>query len=80
MTERLKFMGRLREKELEAERLKLRIKGLRDAIREALDPFERVVDLALDVVAQQAVEAAELQIQLKEILAEIRAIKRALGK
>jgi len=80
MSERLKFMGRLREKELQAERLKLKIEGMRKSIRDLLDPFEDVVGLSLDHVAAYAVEAAELQIQLKEALAEIEAIKKALGK
>lgn len=80
MSERLKFQGRLREKELQAEKIELKIAGLRTAIRDNLDPFENVMGLKLDVVASQAMEMAEVQIQLKEILAEIEAIKKALGK
>lgn len=80
MTERLKFMGRLQEKELEADKLRLKITALRTAIRDNLDPFDDVMDLRLDLVASQAVEAAELQIQLEEVLAEIEAIKKALGQ
>ena len=80
MSERLKFIGRLREKELAAERLRLRLQAMRDAMREALDPFEDVVGLHLDQVASLAVEAADLQVQLKEVLAEMSAIEKALGK
>jgi len=80
MTENVKFQGRLREKELEAEKLELKIRGLRDAMRDGLDPFEPIADLPLDVVAAQAVDAAELQIQLLQVLEDIRAIKKTLGK
>ena len=80
MTERLKFMGRLRENELQADSLRLKISALLTAMRDNLDPFEAVIDLGLDKVAAQALEAAELQLQLREVLAEIEAIKKALGK
>lgn len=80
MSERLKFIGRLREKELAAERLRLRLQAMRDAMRDALDPFEDVVGLHLDQVASLAVEAADLQVRLKEVLAEMNAIEKALGK
>ena len=39
-----------------------------------------VAGLRLDLVASEAVEAAELQIQLKETLSKIEAIKKALGE
>ena len=80
MSERLKFMGRLREKELQADKLRLKISALRTAIRDNLDPFENVEDLCLDHVATEAVEAAEVQVQLKALLKEIAAIKKALGQ
>ena len=80
MSERLKFMGRLREKELQAEKLKLKLGGMRKSIRDLLDPFEDVAELRLDHVAAYAVEAAELQVQYKEALEEIAAIKKALGQ
>lgn len=80
MTERLKFMGRLKEKELQAQDLALKISGLRDSMRDQLDPFDDIIDLKLEIVAAQAVEAAELQVQLKEILAEIEALKKVIGR
>lgn len=80
MSERMKFQGRLAVKELDARALKLKIEGLRDAMRDKLDPFEDVAELDLDVVAQQAVEAATALLEYREILDEIKALKKALGK
>lgn len=80
MSEQLKFKGRLAEKELGAGKLKLRIQGLRDSIRENLDPFEAVEDLKTDVAAEQAFELAQLHIEYMRTLQEIAAIKKALGK
>lgn len=80
MNERLKFQGRLAEKELEEKKLRLRLDGLRNSIRELLDPFEDVAELNCEVVAEQALEMASLQVDLKAVLDEIKAINKALGK
>jgi len=80
MNERLQHMGRLREKELELRRLKLKAEGLRDGIRSLLDPFEKIEQLRADVAAEQAMELALLHIKIVELAGEIAAIKRALGK
>lgn len=80
MSERLKFVGRLEEKRLLIEKLELQLAGLRDSIRDHLDPFEPIKDLKLDIVAQQALEMAELQIELKTAREEMQAIKKVLGK
>lgn len=80
MSERHKFMGRLEEKKIEAEKLKLKLEGLRDSIRDHLDPFDDVEELKLDVMAVQALEAADLQMKLQALREEIRAIKKVLGR
>lgn len=80
MTERLKFMGRLEEKNLQVKNLKLKIEGLVKSMREHLDPTEPVEDLRLDLVSQQALEAADNQIELKALLEEIKVIKKLLGR
>lgn len=80
MTEREKFMGRLEEAKLQAKSLKLKAEGLRDSVRDHLDPFEEVFDLKLDVVATQALELAELQIQHKAVSEKIKALEKSLGK
>lgn len=80
MNEIQKFKGRLEEKKLEAKNLKLRIEGDVTALRELLDPFIPAQKLKADVIAAQAVELAGKQSQLKEVLADIDAIKDALGR
>lgn len=80
MSERLKFTGRLTEAEMKEKQLRLRLDGLVKAMRDNLDPFADAEDLPLDVVASQALEAAEYQIELKETLGNIVALKRALGR
>ena len=79
MSENLKFKGRLLEKEREEKKLSLRIKGLVTSLRELLDPFEKLVDLKADIISEQALSLEARQIELKEIRAEIRAIKKALS-
>lgn len=77
--ERLKHKGRLAEKESEAGRLALLIRGLINQIRGTLDPFEDLIDLNTEAAATQAVELAGLHAEYLGVLAEIKAIRRALG-
>jgi len=79
MSEILKFKGRLAEKELQAKSLRLRMAGDVTALRDLLDPFLPAEKLQADVIAAQAIELANKQIALKEVLAEIEAINQALG-
>ena len=78
--ERLRFQGRLAEKEQEMKSLIVRIAGLRDSIRIMLDPFGPLPDIKADVVAAQAVELANHHIRYMELRQEITAIEKVLGK
>lgn len=78
--EALKFEGRLGRKRHDAEKLKLRLNGLRASVRNTLDPFEAVEKLKLDVAAEEVLEMARLQIELKAALETIQAIEEALGR
>jgi len=69
----------LAEKEVEACRLDLLIRGLISQVRDHLDPFEALADLNTEAAATQAVELAGLHAEYLGVLAEIKAIKRALG-
>lgn len=80
MSERLKFQGKLAEKELAAKRLENLLKGSIVSLRDLLDPTEKIEDLQSDIIAEQAVEFANKHIEYRETLAEIKAIKKALGK
>lgn len=79
MSEIQKFKGKLEEKRIEAENLKLMINGDVTLLRELLDPFIPAQKLKTDVIAVQAVDLANKQIQLKAILAEMESIREALG-
>jgi len=78
-TETLKFKGRLLEKEQEARRLELRIRGLVKSVRDLLDPFEQPRDLDVETAAAQMLDLASVHIEYKAALAEIAAVKKALG-
>lgn len=77
--ERLQYQGRLREKELEAEKLKLKAKGLRDSLRMHLDPFEKIEEIDVAVAYGEMGDLADTVLKLREALAEIAAIRKALG-
>lgn len=80
MSERLKFEGRLSVKEKELKFQKISIESNRDSLREALDPFEGLADLAGERISTLAVNLAAQLIEYRRLNAEIRAIKKALGK
>lgn len=77
--ERLKYRGRLAETKEAATRTKLKLEGLRDSMRDALDRFEPLESLSLDRVVEQAIEARAAQIDYQALLEEIKAISKALG-
>ena len=80
MTERLKFEGRLVVKEKEIKQLKIAIESNRDSLREAVDPFEALSDLAGDRITTLAVNLSGQLIEYRRLNAEIALIKKALGK
>jgi len=75
-----KFRGRLVERQMEARRLEMLIRGAVTALREELDPFAPPVELNGDQIAELALQLGGLRIQLVEVLAEIRAIQKAIGE
>ena len=80
MSEKLKYEGRLLEYRDEAAKLKIKIRGLRDSIRDILDPFASEEGIKADVAAQQATELMMVQLRYREVLGEIRRIERYLGR
>jgi hypothetical protein len=80
MSEVLKFKGRLAEKEFELKEQELRIKGLIESIRSSLDPFDEIEFLDAELVRSMSFELADRKIKFIETQAEIRAIKKALGR
>ena len=56
------------------------MEGLRDSIREILDPFEDIYGLRIEVATEQMLELAGLQVDLKGTVDTIAALKKTLGK
>lgn len=78
--ERFQHMGRLREQELKAKELQMRIKAIIEQLRIKVDPFEDVENLEVELIQTLSIELARLQVEYVGILAQNRAIKKALGK
>ena len=80
MNERLKYMGRLQEKELELKKKALAMKSAIEVMRDMLDPFEDLEELKTEAIAEEALRLANLQIEYREIKSEIKAIRKVLGR
>jgi len=80
MSERLKFMGRRQELEIEKKNLEIRIRGLISNIRDHADPLAKVEDLKTDAIVALSLELADAQDRLKEVLAELKRIQDLLGR
>jgi hypothetical protein len=78
--ERFQHMGRLREQELKAKELQMRIKVIIEQLRLKLDPFEDVESLEVELIQTLSIELARLQIEYRGLLEQNKAIKKALGK
>lgn len=78
-TERLTLRGRLAVKEADAKNLELSIQGDVEAVRLLLPPFTPVVELKTQQAAVQAVELAAKHAEYLGLMAEITAMKKALG-
>ena len=77
--ERLIVRGQLSELQKKAEELRIRITGLRKSLRINLNEFLPVEDLDAGVISDQALEMSGLVIDYREALAQIQAMKKALG-
>jgi hypothetical protein len=80
MTERLKFMGRRQESELKKKSLEIKIQGLVQNLREALDPFEKTEKLQVDKIAAWSVELADAHDQYMETVSNLERIQNILGR
>jgi hypothetical protein len=79
MNDRLKYLGWRAEKQQETKRLKLKMQGLRDSLRDFLSPFEDVSHLKAEIIASQAIELAAAQTVYKGLLEQIEEVDRAEG-
>lgn len=79
MSERLRIEGHLAVERQKEQKLRLQLEGLRDSIREKLDPLEDPADLEVNIVLEQAIQMANAQLELKATLAKIAKAKKLLG-
>jgi hypothetical protein len=77
--ERFAVRGRLAEKEQEARRLKMSIQGDLEAVRTLLPLFAKIEELQPQQAAVQAVELAAKHADYLGLIADIAAMKKALG-
>lgn len=77
--ERLMWQGQLREKTLEARRLKISVEGLRDGIRLALNPHVDIGEIDEEAVGNKVIEFAEKLADYKELCDDMAKLKRDLG-
>lgn len=78
--ERLMSEGRLAVVDRQIKEVRLRLSGLRDSLRLALDPFDPPESLDGEKIAGLAVEFGRLQADLMELQGQYVAICRALGR
>ena len=72
--------GRLAIRQDEARKLKLKIKSLLESILLYLDPLENYEELEIDVAFSQMTELVATWTEYKEILADIKAANKILGR
>ena len=78
--ERQNFEGGLAVGQRKAKELELKIKGLIESVRLHLNPLEKIEELEIDVAFSQMMELAATWTDYKEILADIKAAKKILGR
>jgi len=77
--ERLNLRGRLAVKEADCRNLEMSIQGDLSAVRMLLPPFEPIAEIKAQQAAVQAVELAAKHTEYVGLIAEIAAMKKALG-
>jgi hypothetical protein len=80
MSERLKFMGRRQELEIEKKQLEIRIQGLINNLRDALDPLAPVEDLQPAAIAGWSAELGTARERYRDVIADLKKIEGILGK
>jgi hypothetical protein len=80
MNERLKYEGHLALLKQDVMQLKTALNGLLKAMRENLDPLEKIEKIDATLVAEQALDFAGKHSVLREKLAEIAKAEEILGR
>lgn len=79
MSERLKYLGRRQELNTEKKSLEIRIQGLIDNLRDALDPTAPIEDLRPDKIAEWSLELDAAKRRYQEVLAALKQLRDLLG-
>jgi hypothetical protein len=79
MSERLKFLGRKQELDMERTSLEIKIQGLIDNLRDALDPLASVEDLKPECIAAWSAELVTARARYREVLADLKKLREILG-
>lgn len=80
MSEVARLRGLLREKELKAKELEIRMAGHLDALYAALPRHTPMIELAAKAAAQEAIELAAVQMTLRGLLKDIDLLRKDLGE
>ncbi len=78
--ERIMQQGRLAELRTQEQALKIRMKALKDSIRIKVLDFIKPEDLEADVITDLAFQLNGTHIEFTEVVREIGAINKALGR
>jgi len=80
VSERLKYIGRRQELEMEKKALEISIQGLIDNLRDALDPLARVEDLPVESIAEWSAKLDSARQRYRGVIADLKKIEAILGK
>jgi hypothetical protein len=79
MSERLKWLGRRQELELEKKRLEISIAGLIHNLREALDPLADIEELDPQKIATWTADLDTSRNRYRAVLNDLKKIKEMIG-
>lgn len=79
MSERLKYLGRRQELQAEKKSLEIRIQGLIDNLRDALDPTAQIEDLQPERIAEWSLELDAAKKRYQEVMDGLKQLRNLLG-
>jgi len=80
MSERLKWIGRRQTLEMEKKSLEIRIQGLIDNLRDALDPMAPIEDLQPDKIAEWSIALDDAKKRYQDVLGGLKQLRNLLGE
>jgi len=80
MSERLKWIGRRQTLEMEKKSLEIRIQGLIDNLRDALDPTAPIEDLQPEKIAEWSIALDDAKKRYQDVLGGLKQLRNLLGE